>query len=243
MTSRFNTNGTEATTVYSRHADRIMLAVLGVCLVYALALSAWHDTWLTAIFIGGGTLAVLAMLLPALQGTSLYRCLIAVAFMVMSALHIHQSHGTIEMHFSIFVLLALLIVYRDWLPILIATVTIAIHHFLFFYMQINGVGVWVTEHASWHMIFIHAGYVVAEAGVLIYLAQVAAKDAAEGQSMAQASQHIARDPNAIDLSYRVQLNTPVTEAFNGFVSQLETLVVGVQHKLEDLRGMGCALRD
>jgi hypothetical protein len=45
--------------------------------------------------------------------------------MVMSALHIHQAHGTVEMHFSPFVLLALLIFYRDWLPIVVATTVIA----------------------------------------------------------------------------------------------------------------------
>jgi methyl-accepting chemotaxis protein len=243
MISISSDNDSSANTSYYRRADRVMLGVLLICQLYSLALSPWHGTWLTSIIVGGGTLALMTALLPSLQGTVLYRCLMATAFMVMSALHIHQSHGTIEMHFSIFVLLALLIVYRDWLPIITAAAVIAVHHFLFFYLQVNGFGVWVTEHAHLQMIFIHAGYVIAEAGVLVYLAKLAAQDAAEGQAMADASQMITRDVETIDLSYRVELDTPVTQAFNGFVAQLETLVGDVQTRLGALKEMGDALTD
>ncbi|MDT8427478.1 MAG: methyl-accepting chemotaxis protein [Pseudomonadales bacterium] len=243
MTSIASESSPTTNAAYLRQADRTMLVVLGVCLAYSLALSPWHNTWLLSILVGGGTLFTLITLLPALQGSLLYRCLMAVAFMVMSALHIQQSHGVIEMHFSIFVLLALLIAYRDMAPILVATVTIAIHHFLFFAMQVNGLPIWVTEHASWNMIFIHAAYVVAEAGVLIYLARMAATDVAEGQAMAQASQKIVHDPNAINLSCRAPLDTPITRAFNDFVGQLETLVSDIQHKLVSLRTMGSKLND
>lgn len=228
---------------HHKRADVIMTGVLGICLLYALALAPWHNTWGSAIIVGGGTLLIMAALLQTIRGTRLFRCLMAVAFMVMSGLHIHQSHGTIEMHFSIFVLLALLIYYRDWLPIVVATVTIAIHHFLFFYLQINGYGVWVTEHASWHMIFIHAGYVIAEAGALIYLAVLAYKDALENESIASATSRMSQSGQEIDLSYRVDLDTPVAGAFNNFINQLESLVVGVNHKLEDLRQMGGALTE
>ncbi|MEX0740753.1 MAG: methyl-accepting chemotaxis protein [Pseudohongiella sp.] len=228
---------------HHKRADVIMTGVLGVCLLYALALAPWHGTWGSALIIGGGTLATMAALLQTIRGTRLYRCLMAVSFMVMSALHIHQSHGTIEMHFSIFVLLALLIYYRDWLPIVVATVTIAIHHFLFFYLQINGFGVWVTEHAMWSMIFVHAGYVIAEAGVLIYLAVLACRDALESESIAHATGRMSQSGQGVDLSFRVDLDTPVAEAFNGFVDQLESLVVGINQKLNSLRDMGGALTE
>lgn len=237
-----HSDGSAAQT-YLRKADRILLLVLTACQLYSLALAPWHGTWLTSILVGGATLAGMLVLLPTLQGTLLYRCLMATAFMVMSALHIHQSHGTIEMHFSIFVLLALLIVYRDWVPIVVATAVIAVHHFLFFYLQVNGVGVWVTEHNHLSMIFIHAGYVIAEAAILIYLAQLSATDAAEGQSVADASQTIASNPQAINLNYRISMDTPVTRAFNGFVDQLERLVSGVQQRLSALQEMGEALTE
>ena len=228
---------------FYRRADRIMTGVLGICLLYALALAPWHGTWLTAILAGGGTLAVSALSLGSMAGTRLMRCINATGFMVMSALHIHQSHGTIEMHFSIFVLLALLIFYRDWLPILVATVVIAVHHFVFFYMQVNGVGVWVTEHASWHMIFIHAGYVLAEAGVLIFLAQLLHKDALEGAALADTTRRISGTGDQLDLSTRVPFESPVTDAFNSFMDKLETLVGDVNRQLARMRDMGTGLAE
>ena len=230
-------------TEFLKRADRIMTGVLIICLLYAFALAPWHSTWLTALVVGGATLAVPALLLRSLSGTRLMRCINATAFMVMSALHIHQSHGTIEMHFSIFVLLALLIFYRDWLPIVVATGVIAVHHFLFFYLQINGVGVWVTEHASWHMIFIHAGYVLAEAGVLIYLAQLLHKDALEGAALADTTRQISGDGHRLDLSARVPMESPVTSAFNSFLDNLEGLVSGVNSQLSAMRDMGAGLSE
>lgn len=228
---------------FYRRADRIMTGVLGICFLYALALAPWHGTWLPALVVGGITLAASVALSGSLSGTRLMRCLNASGFMVMSALHIHQSHGTIEMHFSIFVLLALLIFYRDWLPILVATVVIAVHHFLFFFLQVSGVGVWVTEHASLHMIFIHAGYVVAEAGVLIFLAHLLHKDALEGAALADTTRRISGNGEQLDLSSRVPFQSPVTDAYNSFLNKLESLVSGVNQQLDHMREMGTGLAE
>ncbi|TFH74960.1 methyl-accepting chemotaxis protein [Gammaproteobacteria bacterium LSUCC0112] len=226
---------------FYKRADLIMTGVLGVCLLYSLALAPWHGTWMTSIVVGGLTLGIAVFLLNTMAGTRFMRCVVATGFMVMSALHIHQAHGTVEMHFSIFVLLALLIFYRDWLPIVVATVVIAIHHFLFFYLQVSGVGVYVTEHPMLSMIFIHAGYVVAEAGVLVYLAILAQKDAMQGESLADTTHQITADGQHINLSYRVPFESPVTDAFNGFLDQLENLVSGVNKKLDHMREMGSDL--
>ncbi|MDP2380568.1 MAG: methyl-accepting chemotaxis protein, partial [Pseudohongiella sp.] len=228
---------------FYKRADLIMTGVLGVCVLYSLALAPWHGTWLASIVVGGLTLATAVVLLNTMAGTRVMRCAIATGFMVMSALHIHQAHGTVEMHFSIFVLLALLIFYRDWLPIVVATVVIAVHHFLFFYLQVNGVSVYVTEHPMLSMIFIHAGYVVAEAVVLVYLAILAQRDALQGESLADTTHQITADGQRINLSYRVPFDSPVTDAFNGFLNQLENLVSGVNKKLDHMREMGSALAD
>lgn len=232
---------TDHSTRFYQRADGIMTGVLGICLLYALALAPWHGTWGAALIVGGLTLGTAVVLLNSLAGTRLLRCLIASGFMVMSALHIHQSHGTIEMHFSIFVLLALLIFYRDWLPIAVATVVIAVHHFLFYALQINGVGVYVTEHPMLHMIFIHAGYVLAEAAVLIYLAQLLRRDAQEGDALADTTQAISAGGDTLDLSRRAPLNSAVTDAFNAFLDQLESLVTQFNRRLSGLREMGQTL--
>ena len=89
-----------------RRADRIMLAVLWLMFLYSLGLAAWHGTWGQALLVGGGTAAALSSLYALVPGSRLMRCCVGLAFMVMSALHINQSGGVLEMHFGIFVLLA-----------------------------------------------------------------------------------------------------------------------------------------
>lgn len=237
----YQPDGADHSTRFYQRADRIMVGVLALCLLYAFALAPWHGTWGSALLVGGLTLGGTALLLNTMAGTRLLRCVIATGFMVMSALHIHQSHGTVEMHFSIFVLLALLIFYRDWLPIAVATAVIAVHHFLFYALQINGVGVYVTEHPMLHMIFIHAGYVLAEAAVLIYLAQLLQRDAREGAALADTTQAISADGKSLDLSRRAPFSSVVTDAFNTFLDQLEGLVTQVNRRLASLRDMGQAL--
>jgi len=132
-----------------RRADRIMLAVLWLMFLYSLGLAAWHGTWGQALLVGGGTAAALSSLYALVPGSRLMRCCVGLAFMVMSALHINQSGGVLEMHFGIFVLLAFLVYYRDWLPIVLAAGLIAAHHLAFFALQQQGVGVYVVPQGSW----------------------------------------------------------------------------------------------
>ncbi len=214
-------------------ADRTMLGVLWITLLYSFALAAWHQTWMQALLVGGGTMAVMHGLHALIRGQRLFRCAVAVALMVMSALHINQSRGVVEMHFSIFVLLAFLIYYRDWLPIVVGAGVIAVHHLAFFYLQSQAAGVWLAAEATW-LVWIHAGYVVVEAAVLIYLAQQSMQDAQEGLALSDATAHITGGRNGIDLSYRVPIKSPAMDAFNSLVGQLGGAVGGVQGGLRQL---------
>lgn len=98
-----------------RKADRIMLALIWLMLLFSLGLAFWHDTLLQALFIGGGTSVVLTLAYRVISGTRLMRCALSVGLMVMAALHINQAQGVIESHFGIFALLVVLTFYRDWL--------------------------------------------------------------------------------------------------------------------------------
>ena len=64
------------------------------------------------------------MISKAMPGHRLTRISFAASLMVFSALHIHQAHGLIEMHFGIFALLAALLYYRDQLTIITAAAVI-----------------------------------------------------------------------------------------------------------------------
>lgn len=229
--------------VFYNKADRNMLGVLWLCLLYSLVLAFWHGTWAQALLVGGGTVLVMHALRPLIGGQRLFRCLIGAALMVMSALHISQSRGTAEMHFSVFALLALLIYYRDWLPIVVAALVIAVHHLTFFFFQSRVAGIWVLADGSWLLIWVHAGYVLVETAVLIFLARHIHVDAREGEAMGEATTEMVGNGEAIDLSYRVPMKTPMIKAFNRFVAELDEMVTDVGRTLEQLQAVGVSLAE
>ncbi|MBB2496929.1 methyl-accepting chemotaxis protein [Aquipseudomonas ullengensis] len=224
-----------------RKADRIMLGVLWLMFLYSLGLAAWHGTWGQALLVGGVTVLALSALNALVPGRRLMRCCMAAAFMVMSALHINQSGGVLEMHFGIFVLLAFLVYYRDWLPIVVAAAVIAVHHLAFFALQQQGVGVHVVPHGSWPIIFLHAFYVVLESAILIYLARQAYAEAREGEALMQVITALTAEEARIDLRLRSQDSGAVTQRFNRFLAQLEEMVGEVVGDTQGLAATGESL--
>ena len=224
-------------TPFHHQADRIMLAVLWTMALYSLGLALWHDSWPAALIIGGGTAICLTALRSLIGGTRLFRCLMGTAFMVLCALHIQQSHGMIEMHFGIFVLLAILVYYRDWLPILVAAGVIAAHHVGFFLLQQGNEGIWVVRaDAGWPIILVHAGYVVVESTILVILALHGARDAAIGEHLQLTSAHLLREGQPIDLTYRSAATDPSAQGFNRLLGELDGLVSRVVGAGTELHG-------
>ncbi|WP_279824062.1 methyl-accepting chemotaxis protein [Pseudomonas sp. GD03944] len=221
---------------FYRQADRLMLAVLWGMTFYAFGLAFWHGTWAAALVIGGGSAVALSALYSLIAGTRTYRCLIGVAFMVLSALHIQQSHGMIEMHFSVFVLLAFLVYYRDWLPILLAAGVIAVHHLVFFLAQQSGDAIYLLqEGAGWPVVLIHAAYVVVETLILVVLARHGAREAAAGEDLQRTSAHLLRDGQPVDLAYRSPSSERLAQRFNRFLDLLDNLVSRVVGAGDELR--------
>ncbi|MCP1641815.1 methyl-accepting chemotaxis protein [Pseudomonas citronellolis] len=216
-----------------RKADRIMFGVLWLMFAYSLALAAWHDTWGQALLIGGGTLAAMHGLYPLIGGRRLMRCCMGIAFMAFAALQINQSGGIIEMHFGIFVLLAILVFYRDWLPIVVAASFIAVHHLAFFALQQGGSGLWVAPQGTWPIIFLHAFYVVLESSILVYLA-IQSHAEARGAMGLLASVSRLTESDVVDLSYRSPVSGAMNSRLNRFLARLDELVAVV---LRDALGL------
>ena len=131
---------------FYQDADRFFLTLSVALLALSFALASWNNTWAEAFLVGVPAVAVPAMISKALPGHRLTRISFAASLMVFSALHIHQAHGLIEMHFGIFALLAALLYYRDHLTIITAAAVIAVHHLVFNYLQEMGSGVYIFEY-------------------------------------------------------------------------------------------------
>ncbi|MFC0179868.1 methyl-accepting chemotaxis protein [Thorsellia kenyensis] len=157
-----------------RLADTLMFYVLIVYATVTIAISlviTHHNMQIVE-----ASIATLMVLLFGFYGYFAYRgrapCryFMAVSLMLMVALHIHFAMGMLEFHFGVFLTLALLLMYRDWKPIVVAAIVIALHHVVVDRLQAAGFDVFCLEEANFGQIMIHAAYVVVQTGFQIKIA-------------------------------------------------------------------------
>ena len=159
-------------------ADYMLGITICVLFLMSIAIASANGSWFEALSIGIPTMVLPWVLIRTLPTTLVTRLSISIALMIFSALFIQQLHGMSEAHFSIFVLLALTLFYRDWRPILAAALVISIHHVAFNFLQVGNTGFYVfAQGANLEMLIIHALSVVFEAGLLIYMAVSLNKEA------------------------------------------------------------------
>jgi len=204
--------------------------------LFSVGLAFWHDTLTQAIVVGGGTSTVLTALYRAIGGTRVMRCALGAGLMVMAALHINQAQGVIEAHFGIFALLAVLTFYRDWLPILVAALTIAVHHVVFHALQHQGFPVFVmAHHGGWTMVFVHAFYVVMETIALLYLAVNSQAEAVESEEMLEKMLAVTTQFTVDSAKGEGKVHVSLAKRFDHFLQQITHLIDGVAR---DSHGLG-----
>ena len=231
--------------VHQAKADRLMLLVLWAMFAYSVALAAWFDGQFTQVLlVGGGTALTLTALTSLLPGQRLLHCAMAVALMAMAALHIDVSHGLIELHFGIFVLLAFLVYYRDWLPIVVGAGFIAVHHIVFFVLQQQGdMDLVVIKDGNWPIVFLHAFYVVLESIVLVILALNGKRQAAAGEALVDTIEQLTARSDTLDLSIRSADQSAVSVKFNAFLDTLQGLVAQLNKDTQAASAVGDSVRD
>lgn len=176
-----------------KNTDRMLSILILLHWPLSLALAFLHGTWTEAFLIGGITAALTLVLAWRFGGHLVTRLWVGVAFMIYSALMIHQTSGLIEMHFHIFVSLAFLLMYRDWKVPVMAAAVIAVHHLSFDQMQARGVHVWVfASHGGLQIVALHAAFVVFETLVLIFLARMLAAEAMKSDTLRVMAERLGR---------------------------------------------------
>lgn len=191
-------------------ADRVIMgsaaAFAVLCVIYGVIESQLSIALLVAV-----PSAVLPYVLARMSpGAFVVRAATAASLMVLSALLIQLSGGEIEAHFAIFVALAFLLYYRDWRPIVIAAVLIAVHHLAFSLMQAAGMGVTVFAGGPGIVrVAVHAAFVVAEAGLLSYMAIALQREAEQAERVAAAASRIGAGDLAAPV--RVQAGMPLLD--------------------------------
>lgn len=209
-----------------RSANDIFFWVLPALFVVGLVIAGFTDSWVITVMFGLPIIAVPMFLIKSYPDAQMTRIAVGVAVQLITALHIHQAYGMIEIHFQIFVLLAFLVFYRDWLVIAAATAVVAVHHILFFFLQTNDVGVMVfmEGRVSFGLLVVHAIYALAEGGVLMYVASKSHINAVAALKLSNSIETILRDPNQLDLTVEVEELNDDSRAFNQFVTSVKSLI-------------------
>jgi methyl-accepting chemotaxis protein len=230
-------------TSHYKKTDKLVLFVNFGLIIYALALASWHDTWQVTIIVSGCTAAALTIIYKLAPGSVITRIAMASAFMVMTALHIHQSHGMIEMHFGVFALLAILLCYHNWVPIVTAAAVIAVHHLAFYYFQTQDLPVWVlsTDNTGWWVIMLHAMYVVIETAILLIIVSRLRKDSLQSEELVQYAQAITQQQGKVDLTRRSSRSTAALSSFDNVMQEIFKLATQVKHVANQLSTEGSQL--
>ena len=172
-------------------ADRVMVVVCWALWLCGLAFAQWHGEWAVALGLGTGLAGLGTAVAVLMPGRLITRMVMATVFMAFSGMLIHEAHGLVETHFSIFALLAFLLYYRDWRPILLGAGTIAVHHYVACSLQMSGAGVYVfAAGQACTMVWVHAAYVVVETIGLAYLATAVRGEALETAAIARFGERV-----------------------------------------------------
>ncbi|WP_338517093.1 methyl-accepting chemotaxis protein [Alteromonas gracilis] len=212
--------------------------------VESFVLGLVYNSFLPFLLVGLPTTLAPLYFFKQAPDSALTKHVVAIALMIFAALHIHQAEGLIEIHFEIFILMALLIIYQNWSVFVTALVVIALHHATFFIMQVNSVEVMVFDKSKLtiSILIIHALYAALEAVVGAYIAILMKKQSRTGEELTSLTNSIVADPERINLKVQSGTKNDATLAsFDSLISILAILIGTIKQQVEDLRNSSLSL--
>ncbi|WP_348731370.1 methyl-accepting chemotaxis protein [Rheinheimera texasensis] len=205
--------------------------------VLSLVFSFIFASWLPTLLIGIPAVLMPWFLLQSLGDQPLTRISYGISYMLFAALQIHLSQGMLEMHFGIFVLLAILICLRDYLVVLVAAGFIAVHHLLFMWLQAGGSAVFVLppNELRFEIVLVHAAYVVAETVVLVIICRNSLKEAQQAEFFLQTTEQMLDDDGRIWLHNSTpEVETRLTRNFAKVMMTLQGTVKTIDSAVSSL---------
>ena len=226
--SSHNSSLQSTATSLGRTADLIMLGTLLVYSAAALAIGSYYGSPGLAAGVSLLLLLVGGAVFSGAAGSGLSRSVLALCLSAAVALHIHLGRGTLEFHFGVFVTLALLLVYRDWRPIVASAAFFAVHHVAFDRMQAAGMGVYCTPEPNFLKIVMHAGYVVLQTALEVLIAVRMAAIARQGDELAVLVSEVDADGQiTLDLGH-VVATTPGAQALKQALGRVQQTLLQVR---------------
>ena len=164
--------------------DQMVMVAIGVSALTAVVLGSQFVESGLAWGLSAALLLVAGFVYAACRGTLLSRCVLGTVLTAFVALHIQLAQGMGELHFGVFVTLALLLVYLDWRPILLSAVLFVVHHVLFDRLQNAGFGFYCLTEPSFGRTVVHAIYVTIQTSLELLMAVKLGRTATQGRELA-----------------------------------------------------------
>lgn len=181
--------------------DNALLIAIGFSAVISIILGGQFVQARVAILSTLALLALTGLGYSMARGSLASRLILTGVMVSFVTLHIHLSKGMLEFHFGALLTLALLLVYRDWRPILFAAVALTACQFGMDRLQAHGWPVYVLDKPSVLRIVLHAAFIATQAAAEIVLALGMARMAAEGEELTQLVKQVDRgDGITLDVS-------------------------------------------
>ncbi|BDT70253.1 hypothetical protein os1_44460 [Comamonadaceae bacterium OS-1] len=208
--------------------DRVMLAAIVLSAIAAVVLGFQFVDAGLAIGASLLLLVVAGLAYATAKGTMASRLVLAFVQVSLVALHIQLARGMIELHFGVFVTLALLLVYLDWRPIVFGAALFAVHHVVFDRLQAAGLGFYCTTAPDFLRILLHATYVVIQTALEVVLALGMGRTARQGEELVALVGSVDRaDGIALGVGH-MAMHSPVSQALQVALARMDGAVSTVR---------------
>ena len=220
---------------------KIFRVVIVIQLLVAVAIGLYTGELLPA-FVFGIPIAIVPLVLSIQNPYSaISRHAMAIGAQLLTALHIHQSFGLIEIHFEIFVLLAFLSYFRDWKVVATGTAVVAVHHISFFLLQAGGAPLFIFEegHVTFPILLMHAVFALSEGGVLMYMAKQSHQEGAGAAELRLAIDTMQKADGKLDLAVKLNRDNKIVKPFAELIDQVKSLIELASNLTDEVvRGCG-----
>ncbi len=208
--------------------DKAILVAIGLSALAAVVLGFQFVDSGLALTATAVLVALAGFAYATLRGSLASRLILTFVLTSLIELHIQLARGMLEFHFGVFVSLALLLVYLDWRPILLAAVLFAVHHVAFDRLQAAGYGFYCLTQPDFGIIVLHAVYVVIQTALEVVLAIFMGRTAREGVELSQLVSGVDR-PDGISLNVaQIEVNTPAALSLKAALARMDSAVSAVR---------------
>jgi methyl-accepting chemotaxis protein len=221
--------------------DVVLMSCLIAASVAALAIGSVYGAMPLALWVSGALVAAGAAAFSLARGSSVSRYVLTLCLCASVALHIHLGRGMLEFHFGVFVVLAMLLVYRDWRPIVAGAAFFAVHHVLFDRLQAAGWGVYCTVEPNFLKIVMHASYVVVQTALEVFIAVSMRELTAQSEELERLGQAVVAD-GAVSLDMSQQTVTSNGgAALRGAIERIGSAMSQVQESVSNMQRASCEI--